>query len=144
MERDLRDWATTQGNRVRVVTGVSHDEVPQYLNAMDILTAPSQTTPNWREQLGRMLLEAFACGVPVVGSDSGEIPFVVSDSGIIVRENDEAAWTETLGNLLESPALRAEYARRGLDRARSDHTWPVIARRHLEFFDELLDHRDSK
>ena len=51
---------------------------------MDVMCAPSQTTPKWREQFGRMLIEAFASGVPVVGSDSGEIPFVIDEAGVLV------------------------------------------------------------
>jgi phosphatidylinositol alpha-1,6-mannosyltransferase len=56
LEAELRAWGARQGDRVRVVTGVPHDGVPSHLNAMDVLCAPSQTTPVWSEQLGRMLL----------------------------------------------------------------------------------------
>jgi glycosyltransferase involved in cell wall biosynthesis len=141
MEANLRAWAGRYGNAVRIVTGVPHHEVPAHLNAMDLLAAPSQTTPRWVEQLGRMLIEAFACGVPVVASDSGEIPHVVADAGLIVEEADEAAWAAAIGRLLESPSLRAELGRRGLERARSVYAWPVVARRHLEFFEERLEER---
>jgi glycosyltransferase involved in cell wall biosynthesis len=138
-EAELRAWAARNGDRVRVVIGVPHDGVPAYLNAMDILAAPSQTTLHWREQFGRMLVEAFACGVPVVGSDSGEIPHVIKDAGSVVPEADEAAWVAALAALLESPARRAQLAVRGSERAR-EFAWPLVARRHLEFFDELRDH----
>src|SRR5262249_40118575 len=47
MEEWLRRWAACHAERVRIVTGVSHDDVPPYLNAMDLLAAPSQTTPKW-------------------------------------------------------------------------------------------------
>lgn len=139
MEKYLRQWAVRYGDRVRIVTGIKHDEVPAYLNAMDMLCAPSQTTPKWREQLGRMLIEAFACGVPVVASDSGEIPYVVSDAGLIVGERDEEGWARAVGILLESPARRAELSARGLERARSVYAWPHVARQHLNFFEELLN-----
>src|SRR5207248_3079132 len=108
-------WARRHGKRVRVVTGVRHADVPRYLNAMDILCAPSQTTPHWREQFGRMLVEAFACGVPVIGSDSGEIPYVIDKSGLIVAETDEPAWRKALTELVESPTRRRELVARGLD-----------------------------
>ena len=55
---------------------------------MDLLCAPSRTTPRWREQFGRMLIEAMACGVPVIASPSGEIPYVVGDAGVLVPEGD--------------------------------------------------------
>jgi glycosyltransferase involved in cell wall biosynthesis len=141
MEKELRAWGAQHAESVRVLTGIKHDEVPAYLNAMDVLCAPSQTMPNWREQLGRMLIEAFACGVPVVASDSGEIPFVVGDAGIILGEKDETSWTRTLTELLENEARRVELSARGLERARSTYAWPIIARRHLDFFDDLLEGR---
>jgi glycosyltransferase involved in cell wall biosynthesis len=139
MEGELHEWANRHEDRVRIVGGVTHDAVPAWLNAMDLLVAPSQTTPQWREQFGRMLIEAFACGVPVIGSDSGEIPYVVGDAGVIVGERDKAGWCRALSELLESPSRRAELAARGRERAHALYAWPVVARRHLDFFTELLD-----
>jgi glycosyltransferase involved in cell wall biosynthesis len=86
-----------------------------------------------------MLIEAFACGVPVVASDSGEIPHVVADAGVIVGEQDADGWRESLAALIDSPSRRADLRARGLDRVRAEFAWPIIARRHLEFFEELLD-----
>jgi len=141
MEATLQAWANRHPDRVRICTTVKHDEVPQYLNAMDILCAPSQTMPHWKEQFGRMLVEAFACGVPVVGSDSGEIPYVIQNAGVVVGEKDEQGWVEALSDLLDSPSRREELAAKGLQRAHSVYAWPVIAKQHLEFFTELLDSR---
>ena len=137
LEGELRVWSAGHGDRVRVVTGVPHRQVPAHLNAMDVLAAPSQTLPAWKEQLGRMLIEAFACGVPVVGSDSGEIPQVVADAGRVVGESDVPAWTGALGELIENPAARVALATAGRARAEREYAWPVIARRHLDFFDTL-------
>lgn len=138
LELELRKWSGRHGDRVRIATGVQHDAVPAYLNAMDLLCAPSQTRSNWREVFGRMLIEAFACGVPVIASDSGEIPYVVGNAGRIVREGDQTAWIERLGEMLENPVLRAELSHRGLERARTSYSWPVVARHHLEFLEEIL------
>lgn len=138
MESELRTWAEASDGRARIVTGVVHDAVPDYVNAMDMLVAPSQTRPNWREQLGRMLLEAFACGVPVIASDSGEIPKVVGDAGIIVGEADAAGWSAAISRMLANPDLRADCAAKGRARAEAEFAWPGIARRHLDFFEELL------
>jgi phosphatidylinositol alpha-1,6-mannosyltransferase len=138
LEPALRGWAARHGERVRLCTDVSHDQVPRYLNAMHVLCAPSQTTPKWREQFGRMIIEAFACGVPFVGSDSGEIPHVVRDAGVIVGEKDEAGWCRALTELLQDPARRQDLAARGLERARTEYAWPVVARRYLDFFEQVL------
>jgi glycosyltransferase involved in cell wall biosynthesis len=144
LEDRLRGWSKQfPDDRVRICTDVRHHDVPAYLNAMDVLVAPSQTTPNWREQFGRMLIEAFATGVPVIGSDSGEIPHVIAEAGIVVGERDWIAWGRALADLLESPRRREDLAQRGLARA-PDYSWPVIARRYLEFFDCILESRTTR
>jgi glycosyltransferase involved in cell wall biosynthesis len=140
LEGELRDWAARfADDRVRICNNVMHDCVAPYLNAMDILAAPSQTTRRWKEQFGRMLIEAMACGVPVVGSDSGEIPYVIGDAGKVVAEADTAAWARTLGTLFETPSLRAELSTLGREQAEVEFAWPVIAQQHLDFFEEVLD-----
>jgi glycosyltransferase involved in cell wall biosynthesis len=124
--------------RVRLARDVGHSNMPSYLRAMDLLCAPSRTTARWKEQFGRMLIEAMACGVPVVASDSGEIPYVVRDAGVLIPENDLPQWTETVDRLVADSEARAHLTTRGLARARSEFSWPVVARRHLDFFEEVL------
>jgi phosphatidyl-myo-inositol dimannoside synthase len=143
LEPELRAWAARREN-VRIVTGVPHGRVPQHLAAMDVLCAPSLTTPAWREQFGRMLVEAFACGVPVVASDSGEIPHVVGDAGIITPEADPAALAAALTALLPDAARRADLAARGLVRARDHFSTEVAARRHLAFFASVLARKHKR
>jgi glycosyltransferase involved in cell wall biosynthesis len=139
MEDSLRRFAAEHPGRVHVQTGVGHDEVPIWLNAMTILCAPSRTTPGWREQFGRMLIEAMACGVPVVASDSGEMPSVVGDAGAIVAEQDVPAWTAAIDRLLGDDVMRRGYAARGIERAHCRFAWPVVAGAHLAFFESLLE-----
>ncbi len=139
LENELRRFGERHDGRVAVVTGVPHEEVPSWLNAMDVLAAPSQTRPNWKEQFGRMLVEAAACGVPALASDSGEIPFTVGDGGRIVGEADEQGWVNALTQLLADDGLRTGLGERARARAHAEFAWPVVARRHLAFFDQLMD-----
>ncbi len=125
-------------SRVRLARDAGHSDMPAYLRAMDLLCAPSRTTARWKEQFGRMLIEAMACGVPVVGSDSGEIPYVVQDAGVVIPENDLVQWTETIDRVSADSAAREHLAARGLARARAEFSWPVVARRHLDFFEKVL------
>jgi phosphatidylinositol alpha-1,6-mannosyltransferase len=143
MEDTLHAFARRHPGRVHVATGVPHAEVPLWLNAMTLLCAPSQTTARWREQFGRMLIEAMACGVPVVASDSGEMPAVVGDAGIVVAEADVAAWTAAIDDLLGDEQARRERGARGRDRARSRFAWPVVARAHLAFFESVIEGSSS-
>ena len=64
------------------------------------------------------MIEAMACEVPIVGSDSGEIPFVVEDAGVVRPEADAAAWANALGELLENPCRREVLGAAGLARVR--------------------------
>jgi phosphatidyl-myo-inositol dimannoside synthase len=141
LEPDLRRFEREHRGRVQVVTGVAHADVPQWMNAMTVLCAPSLTTPTWREQFGRMLIEAMGCGVPLVASNSGEIPHVLTDAGILVPESDAGDLAEAIGRMLENPALRRTLASRGRERAHAHFSWPVIARRHLGFFEALMEQR---
>jgi glycosyltransferase involved in cell wall biosynthesis len=134
----IESFAASYPGRVRVVQGVVHDEVPDYLNAMDVLCAPSQTRPHWREQFGRMLIEAMACGVAVAGSDSGEIPHVLGEAGLVLPEASVEAWAAALDRLLADPGSRRGLGQAGLARVRREFAWPIVAQRHLQFFDILL------
>jgi len=124
-------------SRIRIAAGVTHDEMPWYLAAMDVLCAPSRTTPRWREQFGRMLIEAMACGVPVIASISGEIPYVVGDAGVLVPEGDAGTWRQAIEDLLADSARRGDLSARGLERARERFGWHTAARAHLNFFEQL-------
>jgi glycosyltransferase involved in cell wall biosynthesis len=130
----IESWAAHKGwpHRVRILLA-KHAEVPRYLGCMDLLTAPSQTMKNWREQFGRMIIEAFACGIPVIGSDSGEIPHVIGDAGLVVHEDDVAGWAAAIERLLDQTEERDSLARRAFERA-PRYSVTTIAERYREFY----------
>jgi len=136
-ESRLAKWIRRNrfAGRVRILLA-SHRDVPDYLGAADVLVAPSQTTPSWREQFGRMIIEAFACGVPVIGSDSGEIPRVIGDAGVVLPESDVGMWSRVLSALLDDPERRAAMARRGLERVRM-YSVSALAASYREFYRSL-------
>ena len=138
LEPALRALESRHPTRVRVITGIRHADVPRWLNAMSVLCVPSVTTPAWREQFGRVIVEAMACGVPVIGSDSGEIPLVIGEAGTIVREGEEPAWIAALERTLGDDELRRCHVERGLARAAEHFALPVVARAHLTWFEEVL------
>ena len=137
LEVSLQAWARAYPSRIRILTSIRHEDVPRYLNAMDVLVAPSQTRSNWREQFGRMIVEAFATGVAVIGSSSGEIPRTIGDAGVIVDEKDLDGWSRAIDRLLSDEKLRSYYARKGLKRVCERFALSRIARQHLEFFETM-------
>jgi len=100
------------GSAVRVLDGLRHDQMASGYAQLDVLVLPSHTTPTWKEQFGRVIVEALWCGVPVVGSDSGEIPWLIelTGGGLTFPEGDSQALAGQLRVLREQPALRARLA----------------------------------
>ncbi|MFQ3664330.1 MAG: glycosyltransferase, partial [Chloroflexaceae bacterium] len=95
---------------------------------------PSRTTPTWKEQFGRVLIEAMSCGVPVIGSSSGEIPHVIGEGGLTYPEGDVSALSAAIARLVADPAARRELACRGRERVLAHFTQAAIARRHVEVY----------
>ncbi len=93
-------------SRIRWVPRIGSLEVPDVMNAFDALVLPSRTTPRWKEQFGRVLIEAMACETPVVGSDSGEIPRVIGDGGLLFVEGEANILAQRLLRLYEDPQFR--------------------------------------
>ena len=114
------------------------EALPAFYRSLHALVLPSLSRPNWKEQFGRVLIEAMACGVPVVGSSCGEIPNVVGDAGLIFPEGDAEALRERLETLRSDPRLRRELAYRGHSRVLSLYTQKAVARQTLEVYERMM------
>lgn len=127
------------GSRVELHPAVPSTRVPEELRRLDALVLPSRTTRTWKEQFGRILVEAMSCAVPVVGSSSAAIPDVIGDAGIIYPEGDIAALAATLQRLADDPALRNDLGRRGRERVLAQFTQAAIARRYYQAYRSMLN-----
>lgn len=125
-------------DRVVWKSTIPHLAVPDYINAMDVVVLPSLTTTRWKEQFGHVLIEAMACEVPVIGSDSGAIPEVIGDAGIIVSEGDATALADALRRLREAPADRKALGQRGRERVLTLYTHERIAHQTWTFWQEVM------
>ncbi|MBN1565796.1 MAG: glycosyltransferase family 4 protein [Anaerolineae bacterium] len=114
-------------------------EMPAFYQRLAALAIPSLTRPNWKEQFGRVIVEAMACGVPVIGSDSGAIPDVIGDAGLIAPEGDSAALAAHLRDLMDQPHLRRDLAVRGRQRVLDQFTQAQVATQHVAVYRALLD-----
>jgi glycosyltransferase involved in cell wall biosynthesis len=93
--------------RVTFQTWGKPADVARFMHSLDALILLTRTTSAVREQFGRVIIEAQACGVPVIGSTCGAIPSVVGDGGWIVPESDPAE----LAKLLDSIEAKREWLR---------------------------------
>ncbi len=117
---------------------IPSSQVPLYLQKLHVLVLPSHTSPHWKEQFGRVLVEAMISGVPVIGSDSGQIPEVIGDAGLLFPEGDERALRRRLQSLMHDPSLWYEMSQRGRRRAMERFTQAQVAARTVSFYKSLL------
>ncbi len=129
------------GDRISFEPQIPSLEMPRFYRALDVLVLPSLTMDNWKEQFGRVLIEAMACGVATVGSSSGEIPHVIGDGGLVFPEGDTGALRQSLERLREDPGLRATLAERGRQRVERHYTQARIAEATVAVYREMLASR---
>lgn len=118
---------------------VNNNDLPEIYSQMDILILPSLTTNTWKEQFGRVLIEAMACGVVTIGSSSGEIPNVIGNEKLIYREGNVKELIQLLHRLLSDSKLLEFYSKQCLERAKSKFTWKIIAQRTKSIYDHILN-----
>jgi glycosyltransferase involved in cell wall biosynthesis len=124
-------------DRVRWESAIAHSDVREYFMRVNALVLPSRTGISWKEQFGRVLIESMACGVPVVGSDSGEIPNVIGDAGIVVPEGDPRALADALLRLRNDVGLRRELITKGHSRIDSLFSIDAVLPRYEELLSRL-------
>lgn len=126
------------GKLLTFIDAIPHSQVPVYINCLDALVLPSLTTGKWKEQFGHILVEAMTCEVPVIGSDSGEIPNVIGDAGLIFKEKDYQDLVGKLLKLMTNHNYRTELVKKGKQRVLQNYTWERIARETFMVYQDLM------
>lgn len=139
-ERSLRPDLS---GRVEFLGPVAKPDLPDVYRSLDVLAVPSLTTPGWLEQFGRVVVEAMACGTPVVASDSGALPDVVRDAGLLVPPGDAAALAGALTRAGADHDLWTTMQRRGLARAR-EFDWGTIGEQYVGLYEGMAKGADRR
>lgn len=140
LRQSLTSMADSLGIRARVRfdPSIPSREMPAYFNSLDLFVLPSLSRPNWKEQFGRVLTEAMASGIPVIGSDSGEIPNVIGEAGLIFHEGSVQDLTKALTALMDNPSLRAELGLKGRARALELFSQEQVVKKTVALYTELM------
>jgi glycosyltransferase involved in cell wall biosynthesis len=133
LESTCRDLGITP--HVRFLGRLSNDSVWKYYAAADLFVLPSHV-----ESWGTVMLEAMACGTPVVTSTRGSMPEVAGDAAILVDPTSVEAIGAALVRVLSNPDERARLIEAGQRRARQ-FSWEASARATLDL---LIDVRDKR
>lgn len=140
-EPELRRLVEDLGlaGRVLFAGAVDQNEALARIAGYDALLVPSRTRPNWKEQFGRVAVQAMAAGTPVIASDSGALPEVLGGCGELVPEGDVDAFSRALRRVLRDPARRGELAARGRRRAEEELSWERLAEGCDRMYRGVLD-----
>jgi glycosyltransferase involved in cell wall biosynthesis len=143
----LRDTLQAQAVRLGIHARVAFEpqvasmQMPAQYHRIDTLVLPSLTRIHWKEQFGRVVVEAMMSGVPVVGSDSAAIPDVIGDAGLVVPEGDADSLRGALARLQADSALRSHLAQQGRARALADFTHARIAAATTTVYEQMMQAR---
>jgi glycosyltransferase involved in cell wall biosynthesis len=117
-----------------------HHELPEALNAADLLVLPSVA-----EAFGLVLVEAMACGLPVIAADAhGPAQLVVQESGWLVPADDQNALAETMLAVASDPQERKRRGNRAHQHSRASYGWPRIVARVVDIYDQLAGRLDTQ
>jgi glycosyltransferase involved in cell wall biosynthesis len=120
------------GDRVVFTGGIPQEEKATLLSAATVFAFPSLY-----EGFGLPVLEAMACGTPVLTANGSSLPEVTGDDAVLVDPSQVEAIAAGLATLLESPELRHDLARRGIERAKR-FRWPDVAERTIAVYRRAL------
>lgn len=118
--------------RVRFPGYVPDDELPLWYNAASALVFPSHY-----EGFGMPVLEAMACGTPVIAARTSAIPEAAGNAALLFDSNDRVALRQRLASVLDDPSLTAKMREQGLMQARR-YSWRSSARKMLEIYRKAL------
>ncbi|HEX5439713.1 MAG TPA: glycosyltransferase family 1 protein [Ktedonobacterales bacterium] len=119
------------GDVVRFLDYVPEDDLAALYSTADVLAMPSAY-----EGFGIPVIEAMACGTPVVCSDGGALPEAAGEAALIVPVDDIASLADALVAVTSETSRQEAMRARGLARA-AECTWERVARRHLEVYHEV-------
>ena len=124
-------------DRVEFTGAINFALVPEYFHKLDLMVIPTETTKRIREQFGRVIVEAMASRVPVIGSTCGAIPEVIGDAGLVFPEGDAGALADALRQLLSDEKLRERLALAGLARV-EDYSWDRVAEKTYALYQQVM------
>jgi glycosyltransferase involved in cell wall biosynthesis len=111
---------------------VSQELLPKLYATADLLVLPSKV-----EGFGLPVLEAMACGTPVVASRAASLPEVAGDAALYFDPDQPEELAEQMERILQTSAIQSELRAKGLQRAK-EFTWQKSTRRHIELYHRLL------
>ncbi len=135
----MAQWLGLSNNRVTFDEQIPSTHMPNYLSGLNALVLPSLSRSNWKEQFGRVLIEAMACEVITVGARSGAIPEVIGNAGLLFDEGDVGDLQTQLQRLIDDVPLRESLKAAGKARVLDNYTHAAIARHTVDVYRQIAN-----
>ncbi len=120
--------------KISFVGELSYTDLPKYYAAADITVYPSTF-----EGFGLPIVETMAVGTPIITTDTGEAPYIISQqSGMIITVNDADALATSIQTLTDNAALRRRMGKAGQQRIQDTYTWPLAAKAFVTLYRNAL------
>lgn len=122
-------------SKVQLLGFLPHQQISEYLNMSDVFVLSSR-----HEGLGIALIEAMACGVPVIGSRVDGIVDIIEDgkNGILVPSGDEKALAEEIERLLQDENLRDNFIEEGFKKVEERFLWDSVLQQIEQIYTSLV------
>ncbi|MCA9920995.1 MAG: glycosyltransferase family 4 protein [Anaerolineales bacterium] len=141
LEQIIRGMTPEQQARITVVHNFPEEMKPDLLAAIDMFVHPSGN-----ESFGIVLVEAWACGKPVIGARMAAIPSVIDEgeNGLLFTYEDPDSLVQAIINLLENPQKRAQMGEAGRQKVLANYTWPIVANRVRKLYVDVINGRSTQ
>lgn len=127
---------------VEIIANISDEELLKMYNSSDLFVLPSIIDSQGNtEGLGVVLIEAMACGLPVIGSNIGGIPDIVHDgeTGLLVPQKNVSELSKSIIKIIENPELSERIANKGYSMVKANFSWEKIARDYINIYNHCHD-----
>jgi glycosyltransferase involved in cell wall biosynthesis len=143
----MKDDLVTLSNRLNLadkvtyIDSVSQEKLLEFYVSADLFVLPSIVNQKGEtEGLGIVLLEAMACGLPVIGSDVGGIPDIIKDgkTGLLARQKEPESLAEKITKIFSDAPLRRKLVENGYQMVEKNFSWDTISEKFIEIYREVL------
>jgi glycosyltransferase involved in cell wall biosynthesis len=142
-----KEFQYLAGKWIHLLASRPHFEIPPFMQALDLFVLPSKPLREsgrvWEEQFGHVLIEAMACGVPAIGSDSGAIPEVIGQPDAVFHHSSKGALANILGEFIQDSGKRERLASGQFQRVQECFSQRAVAGIYTRFLLTLLAERPN-
>lgn len=133
------DKANQHGALSGKITRLDWLSIPKLID--QIKRASLAVLPSFEESFGNAIVEAMACGVPVISTNAGSIPEIITQNqnGIMIEPGDDQMLAKTIEQLIDDPSRRMLLGKTGRKTVVDKYSWDATAKKYLSIYSDLLE-----